>query len=272
MKYSVVMTVYKKDKPEWFKEAAESMLMQSVSPDEFILIKDGPISKELEKEIINTLLKNKRNIKVLIHEFKENMGAGIARQKAVELVSNEYLAFLDSDDISIIDRVEKQLNIFANNDVDFVGSNVYEFQNDISNIVSKVIMPETNKEVIQFAKKRCPARQSGSMIKKSSIINAGGYIDSPLTEDWHLYIRMILNNSKFYNLQDFLTYVRVGDDFYSRRGGTKYLKKIVSFKKWLLEIKYINIFEFLITSIPSILVCLMPNSLRDYVYRTFLRK
>ena len=265
------MTVYIKDKPEWFRQAAESMLRQTIIPDEFLLIEDGPITSLLTKEIDDLIKNNKTNTRIIIDSLSSNMGAGPARQRGVELASNEHLAFLDADDISINNRIEKQMNVMNEKEVDFVGSNVYEFKDFIDNIVSTVIMPEKNEDIVRFAKKRCPARQSGSFVKKTSIINAGGYVDSPLTEDWHLYIRMMKNNSRFFNIQECLTYVRVGDDFYSRRGGIKYLRKIISFKKWLLNVGYINNIEYLKTSFPSIIVCLMPNSLRDFVYRKLLR-
>ena len=66
--------------------------------------------------------------------------------------------------------------------------------------------------------------------------------------------------------------MRISKDFFKRRGGWKYMKTILKFKNEQLRIGYFSLLDYLKTTIPHIIVCLMPNSLRDYVYRNFLRK
>ena len=87
-----------------------------------------------------------------------------------------------------------------------------------------------------------------------------------------MWLRMIRNNCICYNIQDVLVYMRIGADFYKRRGGSKYFKSIKKFKKEQLENGYFTKLEYYKSVIPHAIVCYMPNNLRDLVYRKLLRK
>ena len=110
------------------------------------------------------------------------------------------------------------------------------------------------------------------MFKKSAVINAGNYREYYLCEDYDMWLRMIRNGCKCYNIQDIYVYMRIGEDFYKRRGGHKYFKSIKKFKKEQLENGYFTKFEYLKSIIPHAIVCYMPNFSRDFIYRKFLRK
>ena len=103
------------------------------------------------------------------------------------------------------------------------------------------------------------------------VLNSGSYQDSPLTEDYDLYIRLIINNCTFYTLQEILYDIRTSEDFFKRRGGLKYLKKILAFKYKYFKKGFFSLPEFLKTSLSSMCVSLMPNSLRTFIYKRFLR-
>ena len=110
------------------------------------------------------------------------------------------------------------------------------------------------------------------MFKKSEVINAGNYRENYLCEDYDMWLRMLRNDCKCYNIQESLVYMRVGEDFYKRRGGWKYMKTILKFKNELLKTGYFTLFDYLKSTVPHIIVCLIPNSLRDWIYRNLLRK
>lgn len=83
---------------------------------------------------------------------------------------------------------------------------------------------------------------------------------------------MLRNGCRCYNIQEPLVYMRIGKDFYKRRGGWRYMKTILKFKTEQLKNGYFSFKDYLITVIPHICVCLLPNNLRDFIYRNFLRK
>ena len=105
MKFSVSMCVYWKDDPEWFKTAVDSILHQTCEPDEVVLVVDGPVPDELGT-VINEYEKNPV-FKVI--RLAENQGHGNARRIGLENCTNELVALMDADDISVPERFAKQL-------------------------------------------------------------------------------------------------------------------------------------------------------------------
>ena len=180
---------------------------------------------------------------------------------------------MDSDDYSVPNRIEKEFEIFEKDStIGMVGSNVSEFIDNIQNVICNVVLPEENEDIIRFSKKRNPFRHPSVMFKKSEVIKAENYREYYLCEDYDMWLRMIRNNCKCYNIQENLVYMRISDDFYKRRGGIKYLKSINKFKKEQMTLGYFTKMEYLKSIIPHAIVCLMPNFMRDFVYKKLLRK
>lgn len=270
-KYSVLMSVYFKENPNWLEYSIESMMNQTVKPDEFVLVEDGPLTEELDSAVEKYAEKYPKIFNVV--KIEKNGGLGPALKLGVENCRNEYIAMMDSDDYSVPDRIEKELNMFLENpDLGMVGSNVSEFIDDIDNVVSSVVLPESNEDIIKFSKKRNPFRHPSVLFKKSVVMSAGNYREYYLCDDYDMWLRMIRNNCICYNIQDVLVYMRIGADFYKRRGGSKYFKSIKKFKKEQLENGYFTKLEYYKSVIPHAIVCYMPNNLRDLVYRKLLRK
>ena len=111
MKYSVLMPVYHKENPAYFYQAAASMMNQTIPPDEFVLVCDGPLTPVLD-ETIQTI---DREWPGVLQVLRLPVCGGIARALAagVEACRNEWIARMDSDDIACPDRCEKQLKRYA---------------------------------------------------------------------------------------------------------------------------------------------------------------
>ena len=111
MKYSVLMPVYHKENPAYFYQAAASMMNQTIPPDEFVLVCDGPLTPVLD-ETIQTI---DREWPGVLQVLRLPVCGGIARALAagVEACRNEWIARMDSDDIAYPDRCEKQLAVFS---------------------------------------------------------------------------------------------------------------------------------------------------------------
>lgn len=269
--YSVLMSVYYKENPKWLEESIKSMINQTIITNDFVIVKDGKLTKELD-EIISEYLKKYPDIFHII-ELENNIGLGPALAIGLKECKNELIARMDSDDISDKYRCEKQINKFKEDEkLDIIGSNIAEFIDNIKNIQAYRILPEEDEEIKKFAKRRNPFGHPSIMFRKSRVIEAGNYRSYYLCEDYDLWVRMIMNNAKCYNFQDNLVYMRIGKDFYKRRGGIKYLKSILKFKKEQYKKGFYSSKDFMISSCASIFVCLMPNKVRDYLYRKILRK
>lgn len=270
LKFSVSMCVYGGDNPEWFKAAVDSILNQTVKPNEIVLVVDGPVPPELD--IIIAELENSSLFKVV--RFAENQGHGNARRRGLECCENNIVALMDADDISAPDRFEKQLAFFENDpELSIVGGNITEFVETPDNIISRRIVPQADSDIKKYLQKRCPFNQVTVMFKKSDVQRVGGYIDWYCDEDYYLWIRMYLANMKFANSPDILVNVRVGKDMYQRRGGIKYFKSEAKLQKYMLKNKVIGFGTYLLNVLKRlILQVLMPNRIRGYIFKKFARE
>ncbi len=268
-KFSVSMCVYEKDNPQHFGAAVESILNQTVKPSEIVLVVDGPIPTELD----TIIKKYEQNEIFKIIRLKKNQGHGNARRKGLENCSNELVAIMDADDISVNDRFEKQLEIYKKNDFDVVGGDIAEFINSTENIVAYRNVPLTDIDIKEYMKKRCPFNQMTVMLRKSSVQKSGGYIDWYCNEDYYLWLRMALKNMKFANVPKVLVNVRVGKEMYSRRGGLKYFKSEARLQKYMYDNRIIGINTYALNILKRFIVqVLLPNKIRGFVFKKFARE
>lgn len=266
--FSVLMSVYYKESPIYLKQSIESILNQSVIPSEIVIVKDGKLTEQLD----SVLHEYETNPIIKICGYDDNRGLGLALNYGVQQCKYDIIARMDSDDISDRFRFEKEMNCLINDKHDFVGSNTVEFVDNVDNVVSVRTMPQGNEDIVLYSRKRNPFIHPSIMTYKSVILNAGNYQKCYLCEDYDLWSRIIDLGYKCYNIQENLVFMRVGKDFYKRRGGLKYCKAIVSFKKKLYKRGYMSRKDFLKTKYATIFVSLLPGFLREMVYKKFLRK
>lgn len=270
MNFSVSMCVYGKDDPIWFRDAINSIINQTIQPSEIVLVVDGPVPPELEKEISAF----EQNVIFKIIRFAENQGHGNARRAGLEACTNELVAIMDADDISASDRFEKQLNRFSfDASLDIVGTNITEFIDTPDNIVGVRAVPELDEEIKQYMKKRCPMNLVTVMFKKESVLKVGGFIDWYCEEDYYLWIRMALANMKFANVNENLVNVRVGSDMYRRRGGWRYFRSEAKLQRYMLRKKVIGFGTYFVNVTKRFIVqVLMPNRIRAWAFKKFARE
>lgn len=181
------------------------------------------------------------NIDLKVIYLEENQGHGNARRISLKNCSNELVALMDADDISLTNRFENQLNAFiTDKNIDIVGGQITEFVDSPDNIVGKRLVPEKDKEIKDYMKKRCPMNQVSVMFKKSFYEKVGGYIDWFCEEDYYLWIRMAEANGKFKNVPEILVNVRIGNEMSSRRGGWKYFLSEARLQNYMLKKKLIS--------------------------------
>lgn len=270
-KFSVVIAVYKNDNPEYFCQAFYSIINQTIKPTEIILVIDGPIPLSI-RDLVNNWKEQFGYLKVV--ESKVNLGHGKARRLGIENCSENIIALMDSDDISIPERFELQLNFLKENpDIKVLGGNIDEFENEENNIVATRKVFSTDIEITQDLKRRCPINQMTVMFYKDIIQNAGGYLDWYCNEDYYLWIRLKLNSVKFANLDKTLVKVRVDNNMYSRRGGLSYFKSEYKIQRLLLEKKIIDKSLFTKNVIVRLFVqVLSPNWLRKLIFINIVRR
>lgn len=271
MNYSVLMSVYHKEKPEYLRESMESIYNQTVPTDNFVLVCDGPLNPPLD-EVIAEMQKKFGN-RLYVHRLAKNGGLGNALNEGMKYCRNELVARMDSDDVSHKDRCEREIQLFEEYpDVSIVSGVIEEFVGNISNVQSRRVVPQRQEDIIAFAKKRNPFNHPCVMYRKNAVEQAGGYQDFYLLEDYYLWIRMLQHGFIGYNLQEPLLWMRAGSDMYKRRGGWKYVKSQYRLLKYMRRINFITRNELFMQSVVRIIGTLIPGWMRGFIYRNFLRK
>lgn len=267
-KYSVLMSLYKKEKPEYLRLAIDSMLNQTVKPDEIVLVEDGPLTDELYAVL------DEYGDKLTRVRNEKNLGLGLALNVGLKVCRNELVARMDTDDISKPERCEVQLHYFEQHpETDIVGGDIAEFIGDETNIIGKRMVPQTNAEIREYMKKRCAFNHMSVMYKKTAVGAAGGYQDWFWNEDYYLWIRMWLNGAVFGNTGTVLVNVRTGEEMYQRRGGKKYFKSEKGLQDYMLEHRMIGFGTYAMNVSKRFIVQeMLPNSVRGWVFRKFARK
>lgn len=266
-KYSVLMSVYAKEKPENLCEAIESVFRQTKKTDDFVLVCDGPLTDELDEVI------SRYSERLSVVRLPQNVGLGRALNEGIKYCKYNLVARMDSDDISRPDRCQKQLSVFRKNpQVSITSGIVEEFTESIDKVYSKRVPPEKHKQILKFAKNRNPFNHPCVMYKKYDVLAVGGYQDFYLLEDYYLWIRMLLNGAIGYNIQEPLLWMRAGDDLYKRRSGWMYAKSQCKLFMYMREKEFISDFECAGACILRICSSIAPNWLRKAVFYLFLRK
>lgn len=271
--FSVCTSVYKNDKPEFVRVALDSMLVhQSVKPDEIVLVQDGPVPEALAALLTEYETKYPEVMHVI--RLEKNGGLGNALKLGVENAKYDLCARMDSDDICLPDRFEKQLAYLeAHPECDIVGGQMTEFIDSPDNIVGRREVPLSNEKIYKFMKSRCALNHVTVLFRKEAVLKVGNYQDWFWNEDYYLWVRMMMNHCVFANIPDVAVNVRSGADQYARRGGKKYFDSEIGIKKLMLKNGMISRKDYIINYVERFIIQLMlPNSVRGWVLRTFARK
>ncbi len=269
--YSVLMSVYHKEKPEYLRQAIESIQAQTFPTDDFVLVCDGPLTPELDAVIA---VKQQEMGKALnVVRLVKNGGLGNALNEGIKHCKNDLVARMDSDDIAYPDRCEKQIGVFsAHPEVSICSGVVEEFTTNPEVVDAKRVPPETNAEIVEFAKKRNPFNHPCVMYKKSAVETAGSYQDFYLLEDYYLWLRMLMAGYQGYNIQEPLLHMRAGSDMYLRRAGWKYAKSQAKLFKFMKENGFIGNEQYISSCAIRYGSALAPNRLRKFMFEKVLRK
>lgn len=261
------MSVYYKEKPEYLRQSMLSIWNQTVKTDDFVLVCDGPLTKELDAVVEE--MQQKFGSFLHVYRLKENSGLGNALNVGLKLCVNDLVARMDSDDISRPDRCERQITLFLTHpDISLSSGTVSEFEEDPKKPIGKRTVPISDEEIRKFSKKRNPMNHPCVMFRKSAVENAGGYKETyHLFEDYFLWIRMLMMGYKARNLKDVLLDMRSPADMYERRGGKKYAEDMLSFHRWMNRSGWSSKMDYLSGAVPHVIVCVLPNGIRKLVYK-----
>lgn len=267
--FSVLMSVYAKDRPAWVREALDSVLSNTVKPAEVVIMVDGPVPADLQ----TVLDEAAHNLLVRVISHPVNIGRGAALGIAVPQCKNEFIALMDADDVCRKNRFEKQLAAFAANpDFAVCGGQIQEVDSESFTPLAQRQVPLTNAQIRKYLKTRMPFNNQTVMFKKSAILDSGNFRAFGLLEDYYMWVRVAAKGYELANLPDILVDMRVNAAMYGRRGGYNYfhMNKLLFDK--MRELNLLDTWEYYYTlSVRFCVQVLMPNGVRSYFYKKALR-
>ncbi|MDO5100022.1 MAG: glycosyltransferase [Eubacteriales bacterium] len=269
--FSVLMSLYIKEKAEYFKACMESMVRQTIQASEIVIVFDGPISDEVRSLVETYQQQLPGVIKIVANAV--NKGLGLALADGVLACSHELIARMDTDDIAREDRFEKQLAMFmADPKLDICGSHIIEFEGSVTNELARRNVPLKHREIARYQKQRSAFNHMTVMYKRSVVLRAGNYEHCPLMEDDMLWIRMLIAGARCANADDFLVYARIGYAMIERRGGWSYFKKYRHGRRMIRRTGYISAYDYYKTIGVQLIVALVPKRLRRWIFVRLLHR
>lgn len=272
MKFSVLMSVYSKEEPQYFDLALKSNLIdQTLKPDEFVLVCDGPLNEELDL-VVEKYTKMFPDI-FKVYRLAENAGLGNALNFGIKKCTNEIIARADSDDVCVPVRYEEQIEFLEKNqDIAVLGADIDEFIIEFNEAVNIKSMPKSNEDILKYMKHRNPINHMTVAFKKSVIEQNGSYMHMPYLEDYYLWVRVAASGFKFANLNEVLVHARVGNGRTKRRSNTQQISGWGKIGNYMLNHNMISRFEYVQNVIAIRLFVYMPAFFKDFSYKKFLRK
>lgn len=268
-KYSVLMSVYAGEKPEYLKESLESMFSQTLPVDDFVLVCDGPLNSSLDSVVDEYKERFPNALNVL---RLEKCGVGACANKGIEACRNEYIFKMDSDDVALPNRCEEQMKLLAGNaDVDMCGSYIEEFDTDTGEAIAVKKTPVDNVSIHKYAKRRNPFNNQTLVFKKSFAQRIGGYDTVKRCEDYDFVVRMLQNGAVGENIPEVLVNYRVSKSNYERRRNWANTKSFISVRWRIFRMGYSNLIDFILPCTMQLVIFVLPKSLTGKIYKKFLR-
>jgi len=269
--YSVLMSVYCREEPENLRLAVESMLEQTVAPSEFVLVCDGPLTRELDDVIAEFCAGYPALFHIL--RLEENQGLGAALNAGLRQCRYELVARMDSDDIALPDRMRLQLEAWeACPGLSVLGGQIAEFSHSPDHITAYRQVPTETEAICAYLKRRSPMNHTTTLLRKSHVLEAGGYEAVAGFEDYFLWIKLISRGFSMANIPQLCCRVRADAAMYRRRGGWQYFKNTVKMEAFLLRSGLITVWECgQNVAVRFVGAMLIPVKLRRLAFLRFLR-
>lgn len=262
--------MYKGEKLEEVKQSIDSMLNQTLKANQFVLVKDGLLTNELD-DLIDTYVREAPDLFTIV-TLEQNIGLGKALDKGIDYCRNELIARMDADDISMPERCEKQVQLFINNPgLDVVGTFIDEFYDEPKNIVSKRIVPTNHDDIVKFMRRRSPFNHPTVMYKKSAVLKAGGYGKMRRKQDLDLFSRMINSGAQTANIAESLLLFRSNEENFKRRNSWSYCKSYIEVQYEIWKRGHCSLFDLVYVTLGQTFLYIAPIPVLKWVSNKFLR-
>jgi len=264
--FSVLISVYKSEVYSNFNESLLSIYdNQILKPTEIILVKDGPLNSDLDFAI--KLWQEKLPEILKVYELEVNSGLATALNFGLIRCTHDIVARMDSDDISLPNRFNEQIEfMYSNPSISVLSSCIEEFDTEMINSIGYRKLPLTHNDIYKFAKRRNPISHPVSVFKKVDVLNVGGYPIFDKAQDYALWSLMLMKGYRFSNLKQVHLKMRTGNALMNRRG-LRYLKNEYKILKYQKSIGFLNTYEYLFNLFTRTFFRIQPNFIKLFLYK-----
>jgi len=269
MEFSVLMSAYSGTRVEDLAACLSSLGAQTVLADEIVLVLDGPLSEDTA----NYIKRVPSSLPIKTVPFSENRGLGHALRKGLLHCRHELVARVDTDDICIPERFQKQIDFLAEHpDIAVVGGGLREWYDGINGSAFTVRCGPLDPEgVVAYARKRNPLNHPTVLLRKSAVLASGSYKSCLMFEDYFLWARMIKAGYKIANMPEALVETQADYDYFTRRGGMRYVRYEFQFTERLVEIGFFSPTERILFLLARTPFRVLPRGIRSLLYKCLLR-
>jgi glycosyltransferase involved in cell wall biosynthesis len=265
---SVLISVYHRENPQALAIALQSLQEQTLQPAEIVLVKDGPLTAELDAVIERYTAMLQLHVLVL----PKNVGLSSALNAGLEIATQPWIMRFDSDDYCRPERVAIQTRRISQGDVDLLGAQTAEFDSDPNRPVRSRNVPCAHNEILRFGARRNPFNHMTVCFRRADVLAAGGYPQIHLMEDYGLWMTLIARGARTANCPEVLVHARVGNGMLSRRGGLTYVRSEWLLQRHLHELGLKSRLAALRDGLVRSAVFLAPVGLRSAIYSHVLRR
>jgi glycosyltransferase involved in cell wall biosynthesis len=263
MKFSVLMAVCAKDNPSHLAQALQSLADQTLKADEVVLVEDGPVSAEVQ----SVIERYRKELKINSVKLEQNHGLAMALNKGLQQCTHELVARMDSDDIALSRRFERQVAFMRENpDLSVISAWIEEFDQSMGHSQDIRKVPQVHGEILRFAKRRNPMNHPVSIFRKGAVLSVGGYPLFRKAQDYALWSLMLQRGHKMANIPEVLLHMRTGSAFLDRRGFS-YFKQEVALLRYQKQIGFLSWKDLLINIAIRSAVRLPPDPVKRMLYR-----
>lgn len=267
--FSVLMSVYRNDRTEWFQLAMDSIRQQTLLPAEMVLVVDGPIPDELS-QALSEYENQDCGFDLKVVRLAENGGLANAMNVGRRECTRKFIARMDADDYSLPTRFELQAAVLKEQpDLGLICSWQGEFADDHSEMNALKTLGEHHDELIAQLKWRSVIPHSSVVMNREAVEQVGGYrSEFGLLEDYDLFTKLALAGVRMHCIQEPVYRMRVLPEQRVRRGGLSYIPGEWKFRHQLYRNGFITQREFLVSSTAYTVFRLSPAFLKTLLYRT----
>lgn len=279
--FTVLLPVYRGDQAAFLERSLCSVTVeQTLRPDEVLIVRDGPVGEDLDDVLTRAEAGSDRDltggVAVRVLRLERNVGLARALEAGLREVRTEVVARQDADDVSLLQRFERQLPLMAQG-YDLVGSALQEFSEDLETepgaardgVVRR--QPAGEAEIRAVLGWRDPFNHPTVVFRRTAVRQAGGYQHLDLLEDYWLFARMVQGGCRAANLPEVLLLYRVGAGAYERRGGRRLLRSELQLQRRLRQIGVTSRAQYLRNVAVRGVYRLVPTAVRRAGYQAAQR-